>query len=505
MNKPQWQYLEPHLDSWRKQLYIKGQRIKASDIYAELLLNNETPEDAAEKWGFPLAVIQEVIEYCKTNSDLLMAEKKEEYRRSNKIVKKLKILQFIEWFFLVFFTVLLVVLGQNWLRFILVPLILVLFLRVADRIPFLGSKWKWLFGERTLWDWLTLLFVPVALTMLGIYFSALFTASQGDINIEKLRQEVTNDYFKVLQDGAIINKIKKSDLSQLKVFAKNDNRESQHCGNNINSSWLRNQTLLVLDQLTNLKTAKVTKNKNKKHIIEFLHSSELIGKDNKNYLSLRHADMTGSNLVQAHLENSCLESINFADPYSSSQSSSDLRHANLQESDLRGANLAKANLRNANLSNTDLGGWASLYKADLRGANLAGAIINDTVLTSAMYNTKPIDVDNHINNSISNFVCHKLNFIVNTSGLCIDSVDYITLFPTVFPKDYYKGDITFFNDYEKNPILFLKKHKVTCFQEILSSKLSEGALRLDKDKLKKLGFQKKNSLMEENNSLAFFH
>ncbi len=73
-SKTQWQYLEQRPHPWRKQLYIKGKRIKASVIYSDLIANNETPAEAAENWDLPLAAITEVIEYCETNQELLKQE-----------------------------------------------------------------------------------------------------------------------------------------------------------------------------------------------------------------------------------------------------------------------------------------------------------------------------------------------------------------------------------------------------------------------------------------------
>ncbi|EAZ87910.1 DUF433 domain-containing protein [Crocosphaera chwakensis] len=69
--KTQWQYLETRSDSWRKQLYIKGTRIKASVIYSDMIVNEMTEADAVYNWDLPLKAIQEVIEYCQTHQELL--------------------------------------------------------------------------------------------------------------------------------------------------------------------------------------------------------------------------------------------------------------------------------------------------------------------------------------------------------------------------------------------------------------------------------------------------
>ena len=78
--KTQWRYLEKRPHSWRQQLYITGTRIKASVIYSDMIANQETPQETAENWDLPLAVIEEVIEYCQTHQALLNAEAAEERR-----------------------------------------------------------------------------------------------------------------------------------------------------------------------------------------------------------------------------------------------------------------------------------------------------------------------------------------------------------------------------------------------------------------------------------------
>jgi hypothetical protein len=77
----QWQYLEKRSHPWRKQLYLKGKRTKASVIYSSMVVNNETLEKAADNWDLPLAAVKEIVEYCETHQELLKQEAKEERRR----------------------------------------------------------------------------------------------------------------------------------------------------------------------------------------------------------------------------------------------------------------------------------------------------------------------------------------------------------------------------------------------------------------------------------------
>lgn len=78
--KTQWQYLEKRPHPWREQLYIKGRRMKAFDLWMDMIVNHETPSEAAFNWDLPLEAVQEAIEYCETHQELLKREASEERR-----------------------------------------------------------------------------------------------------------------------------------------------------------------------------------------------------------------------------------------------------------------------------------------------------------------------------------------------------------------------------------------------------------------------------------------
>ena len=78
MNTTKWQYLESCPLSWRKQLYIKGRKLRARTIWSDMLVNGDTPQLAADNWDLPLAAIQEVISYCETHRELLQQEAEQE-------------------------------------------------------------------------------------------------------------------------------------------------------------------------------------------------------------------------------------------------------------------------------------------------------------------------------------------------------------------------------------------------------------------------------------------
>lgn len=72
--KTQWQYLESRPQSWRQQLYLKGRKLRARTVWSDLLVNGDTPDEAAFNWDLPLAAIQEIINYCETHQSLLQKE-----------------------------------------------------------------------------------------------------------------------------------------------------------------------------------------------------------------------------------------------------------------------------------------------------------------------------------------------------------------------------------------------------------------------------------------------
>ncbi len=70
----EWKYLEKRPHPWRKQLYLKGRRLKAFDLWANMIANDMTPEEVADNWDVPLKAVQESIQYCETHRDLLKQE-----------------------------------------------------------------------------------------------------------------------------------------------------------------------------------------------------------------------------------------------------------------------------------------------------------------------------------------------------------------------------------------------------------------------------------------------
>ena len=64
-----WNYLAPNPKSKYKQLFIKGRRIRARDLYGHFMSAEErwTPEFIAEQYGLPLEAVKEAIAYCQSD------------------------------------------------------------------------------------------------------------------------------------------------------------------------------------------------------------------------------------------------------------------------------------------------------------------------------------------------------------------------------------------------------------------------------------------------------
>jgi uncharacterized protein (DUF433 family) len=76
-----WTYLVSRPHAWRRQLYVKGRRLSAHAVWADMLANEMTVDEAAENWDLPAAAVEEITRYCEANKALLSMEADEERRR----------------------------------------------------------------------------------------------------------------------------------------------------------------------------------------------------------------------------------------------------------------------------------------------------------------------------------------------------------------------------------------------------------------------------------------
>ncbi len=77
----EWNYLVARPHPWRRQLYVKGRRLRAFDVWVDMQTNQRTAQEVAADWDLPLEAIHEIQRYCQSHQDLLALEAAEERRR----------------------------------------------------------------------------------------------------------------------------------------------------------------------------------------------------------------------------------------------------------------------------------------------------------------------------------------------------------------------------------------------------------------------------------------
>jgi uncharacterized protein YjbI with pentapeptide repeats len=212
-------------------------------------------------------------------------------------------------------------------------------------------------GGKTLWDWLSLLGVPVSLAFLGFWMQ---NSQQNRIE-EKTKEEVLQVYFDRISVLLLDEKVWENSTK------KNECLES---GVNI----IRARTFSILRRFNGDVVRKT-------EVIRFLVNTELI---NRLALSLSGANLSGADLFGACLNKVILNGADLratdlraADLVEAKLITANLARAKLNKAHLCGADLIKAHLCGADLSGADLSG------ADLSGANLSGAVLSGADLSGA--------------------------------------------------------------------------------------------------------------------------
>ena len=263
-------------------------------------------------------------------------------------------------------------------------------------------------GGKTLWDWLQLLIVPLALAVIGFAFTLQQDARQQKIEDERDRraQEIEEQRAQAereIQAERAEHATLQAYLDQMGTLLLDRNLRAADENSDVRRV-ARARTLVVLDALGPTRQERV---------LRFLHEAQLIRPTSSNeqpvitlkYASLENVELPhrillrGANLQQADLSGSDLTDIDFRGTY---LAGAHLEEANLERAELQGADLSGAFLEGADLSGADLtdvdlsnaeGLWeegtalwrrgAGLGNADLRGANLSGADLSNANLSNA--------------------------------------------------------------------------------------------------------------------------
>ena len=75
-----WQYLEARPHPWRRQLYVKGRRLRAFSVWSDMSTNGLSVNEVAQSRDLPVEAVRECIRYCEENRTLLNDEADEEKR-----------------------------------------------------------------------------------------------------------------------------------------------------------------------------------------------------------------------------------------------------------------------------------------------------------------------------------------------------------------------------------------------------------------------------------------
>jgi uncharacterized protein YjbI with pentapeptide repeats len=221
----------------------------------------------------------------------------------------------------------------------------------------IGQQYQWTgFGEsvrpkadnqeihprKTLWDWLQLFIVPLALATLGLWFSVQQDTRQQQLEEQRAQNAALQAYLDQMSQLMLQGDLLRSSEEDSEV-----------------RTLARARTQTVLGQLDSDRKASV---------VQFLYEASLINKEAP-VLNLSQVGLHGANLSQLDLSSADL-------------SGADLSYADLHGTDLSDAKLNVAKMNNANLSDAFLSG-AEMNNADLEFANLSGAEMNYAKLSDA--------------------------------------------------------------------------------------------------------------------------
>jgi len=189
------------------------------------------------------------------------------------------------------------------------------------------------FLNKSLWDWLQLLIVPLVLAVVALLFQLANSSTERQIALDKQREDLLQAYLDRMSELLLKEKLRSSAVDA----------EVRNV--------VRVRTITILSQLDARRIG---------YVFAFLREARLMS--------------TTPNDSIVSLKNANLEKINF--------SQADLKEANLSGTDLKEANLSQAGLSEANLSGTDLS-FVDLRGADLFKANLSKASLGEANLSKA--------------------------------------------------------------------------------------------------------------------------
>jgi uncharacterized protein YjbI with pentapeptide repeats len=276
---------------------------------------------------------------------------------------------------------------RSWWQFIKTHRITIqfiaIFLAVAIAFIFASYRFGWSgtgFLNKTLWDWLQLLIVPLALAVVALVFQLANARTERQIAQQRYEQDKQIAAERYEHDQYIALDKQRDDLLQTYLDRMSELLLDKQLRTSEPDAEVRNvarvRTITVLFQLN---TARID------GVFAFLREAGLISnKPNNSIVSLSNTDLDGINLRGVNLSRTDFSGTTFrrADLTRADLSETNLSGTNFLDAILREAILREANLREALLLNTNLFG-AVLEKANLKEALILKANLKEAFLEEA--------------------------------------------------------------------------------------------------------------------------
>ena len=257
-------------------------------------------------------------------------------------------------------------------------LVLIVFIFSAYRFGWSGTG----FLNKTLWDWLQLLIIPLALAVIALVFQLANSRTERQIAKERYEQDqqiaLDKQHEELLQ--AYLDRM--SELLLEKGL-----RTSQADAEVRNVA--RTRTISVLRQLDAVRVGDVFTFLIEARLMETPEPIVRLGDANLSKVNWSEADLTDANLSVANLSGANLSNtfLEKADLSNADLEGADLSNAHVWGANLSGAGLMEANLSGADLSTIDLRSAdltaAKLIAADLSNADLSNAKVTEEQLKTA--------------------------------------------------------------------------------------------------------------------------
>jgi uncharacterized protein YjbI with pentapeptide repeats len=233
--------------------------------------------------------------------------------------------------------------------------------------------------EKTLWDWMQLLIIPVAVAV------GTFALNQAAKRRDDKAQEGQKEREKALQRQRAEDATLQAYIEYMAGMLTDPHRplRRSNLGDDL-SLVARAQTLTALGRLQD--------GERKRSALQFLYEARLI--NDRPVISLREVDLRVANFQEANLQGINLQRANLqganlqgANLQGCALSGANLQRIGLEKANLQGANLLRANLQRANLEEANLQGAnlqrTTLIYANLSDADLQGAVFFDAWLQEA--------------------------------------------------------------------------------------------------------------------------